>query len=473
LIDEILDFSKIEAGKLTLETRTFNLEDCVQSVVELLAPKAGEKSIELAWAIDPALPELVLGDEARVRQIVTNLIGNAVKFTQQGSVLVTVRGGSRQRQSLAHASTVMDVEIAVADTGIGIAPEAFKSLFSEFEQGDPHIQHQHGGTGLGLAISRRLARAMGGDITATSKPGYGSCFTAALELTRVRAARPIRKPHDEIDGVHVLLVGIGAGESSALRLTFEGAHLPVEAVSVAKSSAAIANAAANGLPFTVVIVDGRVGPAVAQDLLECLRTAAPGLPVRALATFDANQRSAYDAFEDVGYSGYLMRPVRPSTLLSQALGAAQPRAAVVAVDQLHATLREAPGKRLSVLLAEDNEINALVARRMLENSGCTVTHVATGQDAVAAVLRAHDAGGGFDLVLMDMHMPVMDGLNATRALRAAFVHAPARAPHIVALTANAFAEDRVRCLAAGMDDYIAKPFERREFEDLLARLRSR
>jgi two-component system, sensor histidine kinase and response regulator len=473
LIDEILDFSKIEAGKLTLDTRTFNLEDCVQSVVELLATKAAEKNIELAWAIDPALPELVIGDELRVRQIVTNLIGNAVKFTVRGGVLVTVRGAHITTAKTTRAGSALRVEIAIADTGIGIMPDAFKTLFSEFEQGDPHVQHQHGGTGLGLAISRRLARAMGGDITATSVPGHGSCFTAALDLTRIRAGRPIRKPHDDVDGIHVLLVGNGAHESAALQLTFEGAHLPVETVSVTQAPAALATAAANGLPFTVIIMDGHAGAIPARDIFMRARAAAPNVQIRALATFDANQRGAYDAFHEAGYSGYLMRPVRPSTLLAQALGSTRPRLPVIAVDTTHAT-SGAPRKRLSVLLAEDNEINALVARRMLENSGCAVTHVITGQDAVAAVMRAHESEhGGFDLVLMDMHMPVMDGLDATRALRAAFAHAPETAPHIVALTANAFAEDRARCLAAGMDDYIAKPFERREFEELLARLRQR
>ncbi len=473
LIDEILDFSKIEAGKLTLDARTFNLEDCVQSVVELLAPKASEKNIELAWAIDPALPELVIGDELRVRQIVTNLIGNAVKFTEHGGVLVTVRGAPITSAKTTLAGSALRVEIAIADTGIGIMPDAFQNLFSEFEQGDPHIQHQHGGTGLGLAISRRLARAMGGDITARSVPGQGSCFTAVLDVTRVRAGRPIRKPHDDVDGIHVLLIGTGPHESAALQLTFEGAHLPVETVSVTQAPAALASAAANGLPFTVIIIDGRTGIVPASDVLAHARAAAPNAQIRALATFDTNHRSAYDAFHDAGYSGYLMRPVRPSTLLAQALGSARPRQPVIAADRTHAT-SDAPRKQLSVLLAEDNEINALVARRMLEKSGCAVMHVTTGQDAVAAVMRAHESErGGFDLVLMDMHMPVMDGLDATRALRAAFAHAPRTAPHIVALTANAFAEDRTRCLSAGMDDYIAKPFERREFEELLARLRQR
>ncbi len=480
LIDEILDFSKIEAGKLTLDARTFNLEDSVQSVVELLAPKAAEKGIELAWAIDPALPELVIGDEVRIRQIVTNLVGNAVKFTERGGVLVTVSAGAGEQQPLpllrnrSARATAIAIEIAVTDTGIGIPPEAFKTLFAEFEQGDPHVQRQHGGTGLGLAISRRLALAMGGDITGTSQPGKGSCFTAALELTRVRASRPIRKPNDEVDGVHVLLVGIGPQESAALRLTFEGAHLPVETVSIAAAPTALAAAAANALPFTVIVIDGSLAAATAKDLFASASAAAPNTHLRALATFDANHRGDYDILRDAGFSGYLMRPVRPSTLLSQALGHGRPRTLEAAEPLATAAPSLSARKKLSVLLAEDNEINALVARRMLEHGGCQVTHVTTGQDAVAAVLCAHDGSApGFDLVLMDMHMPVMDGIDATRALRAAFAHAPTTAPHIVALTANAFAEDRARCLAAGMDDYIAKPFERREFDELLARLRLR
>ena len=490
LIDEILDFSKIEAGKLALDARTFNLEDCAQSVVELLSPKAVETGIELAWAIDPALPELVIGDEVRLRQIMINLVGNAIKFTEKGGVLVTIgaedhaggqAAGSRPTDPDAAATDSLRLAISVLDTGVGIEPDAFGALFSEFEQGDPRVHRQHGGTGLGLAISRRLARAMGGDILVKSRPREGSRFTAVVDMQRVRSARPIRAPLDDGEPFHVLLVGIQRMERTALQLTFEGAHVPVEVVTLAQAHSALAVAAANGSPFSVIVVDGGLALDQARDLLAAMRAAAPDCALRAFLTFEANQRSGYESFRQLGYTGYLVRPVRPSSLLSQALGRHGPRVQPAADRaRAHAALAGRGSQaRITVLLAEDNDINALVARRMLEHSGCDVTHVVTGRDAVAAVEQSLKVpSGGFDLVLMDMHMPVMDGIEATRAIRTSLEqHAnaglPHRVPRIVALTANAFAEDRLRCLAAGMDDYLAKPFERREFDALLERLRGR
>ena len=487
LIDEILDFSKIEAGKLALEQHSFNLEDCVQSVVELLSTKAVEKGIELSWSIDPALPEMVVGDEGRVRQIVTNLIGNAVKFTDRGGILVTVGAEHHlikevecvQLQSASvNASAPIRLAISVADTGIGIAPATFKTLFAEFEQGDPGIHRHHGGTGLGLAISRRLARAMGGDIVAVSKLGFGSRFTAVLELQRLRSARVLRTPGDDFHAFHVLLVGLRPMEDKALQLTFEGAHIPVESVANDRASLALAVAAEAGNPFTIVIADGATDLATAERTLSVARSHAPGANIRGLVTFDANQRGAFEGFREIGCAGYLMRPVRPSTLLLQSLGRSRGRPALLNENSFpRAPVGPLHRRRMNVLLAEDNEINALVARRMLEHADCDVTHVVNGRQAVDAIAGSL-LTDGFDLVLMDMHMPVMDGIEATREITdliasIAFGLAPRRRPRIVALTANAFAEDRLRCLAAGMDDYLSKPFERHEFETLLERLRDR
>ncbi len=486
LIDEILDFSKIEAGKLDLEARTFNIEDCVQSVVELLAPKANEKGIELAWAIDPALPEMVLGDEMRVRQIVTNLVGNAVKFTETGGVLVTVG----LKSHAGHHSPIADpvpnksydlrLAVSVADSGIGIKPEAIEMLFSEFEQGDPAVHRQHGGTGLGLAISRRLARAMDGDILVSSDAGHGSRFTATMTLQRVNHARPLRSPGADNDATHVLLAGLMPVAEAALRLTFDGAHVPVEAVAFEMADAALAAAAREGVPFTVVIMDGSVATAEAGHLLAAAKTLNPNVDVRGIVSFDAKRHQVYDRFKLAGFNGYLLRPVRPSSLLVQTLGGHFGRRVhrpAIDLKKLRSFGAHADERRrLRVLLAEDNEINALVARRMLEHSDCDVTHVGDGNQAVRLLTEPQAAAGVFDLVLMDMHMPVMDGLDATRCIRRHFsehatVVGTRRAPYIVALTANAFAEDRQRCLDAGMDDYLAKPFERAEFDALIERLR--
>ena len=484
LIDEILDFSKIEAGKLALEARTFNLEDCVQSVVELLAPKASEKRIELAWAIDPALPEMMIGDETRIRQIITNLIGNAVKFTESGGILVTVgtehhAGHATSTHPPAKSSAPqIRLAISVSDTGIGITHEAFASLFSEFEQGDPAIHRQHGGTGLGLAISRRLARAMDGDVLVSSELGHGSRFTAIIALQRVKHSRALRSPGLDCDTAHILLAGLAPMAATALRLTFEGAHVPVEVATLDQVAAAFTAAADIEQPFTAVIMDATTPVDVAGNLLAIARKAAPASGLRAIVSLDTNRQATYERFKSVGFTGYLLRPVRPSSLLSQAFGAPQghPRQRNTAPAQVasESGVQSIRRPRLEVLLAEDNEINALVARRMLEHSDCDVTHVTNGRDAVAA---ASDARRRFDLVLMDMHMPEMDGIEATRAIRRLVDDhvGLAGTRHrlcIVALTANAFAEDRQRCLDAGMNDYLAKPFDRTEFDALLDRLRT-
>ncbi len=487
LIDEILDFSKIEAGKLALEARAFNLEDSVQSVVELLAPKASEKGIELAWAIDPSLPEMLIGDEIRVRQILTNLIGNAVKFTETGGVLVTVGTADAPAKPLGDtgvdtgaAPTTLRIALSVSDTGVGITDYAFNTLFAEFEQGDPAVHRQHGGTGLGLAISRRLTRAMDGDISVTSAPGKGSRFTAVVTLRKLKVSRALREPGLQATAPHVLLAGLEPMAATALQLTFEGAHVPVEKVRLERAEAALAQAIEMATPFSVIVIDGATPLDEARRLMMASRALPQHAEVRGIVVFDANQRPAYESFKNAGYSGYLLRPVRPSSLLSQTLGLPPPhlRHGVAAAVQPKAVVT-ASRSRLSVLLAEDNEINALVVRRMLERSDCDVTHVVTGLDAVNAVSATIASGSQvFDLVLMDMHMPVMDGIDATHAIRHAFDAAsadamPRRRPLIVALTANAFNEDRQRCLDAGMDDYLSKPFERDEFDALLERLRER
>jgi signal transduction histidine kinase/FixJ family two-component response regulator len=334
LIDEILDFSKIEADKLQLNCAPMALEDCVQEVVELLARKAHEKAIDIAWSIDPSLPRLLLGDEVRVRQIVTNLVDNAIKFTDSGGVLITV-GPAEARTPTAGA---LAVAIAVRDTGIGIAAESLPALFAEFTQADAAVHRRPGGTGLGLAISRRLSRAMGGDILVETAPGRGSTFTALIYLRPGDA-----QPH-------------------------AGRRLGKEAA-------------------------------------------------------DAANHESPRSFR---------------------FGAS----------------RHTP---LSVLLVEDNDVNALLARHVLEKAGCGVRMCHNGREAVDAVGRAlTGAEPGYDLILMDARMPVLDGLEATREIKTLYAGHGDRAapcPPIIAVTASAFDDDRRDCLAAGMDDFLAKPFD--------------
>jgi PAS domain S-box-containing protein len=483
LIDEILDFSKIEAGRLDLDEGVFGVEDCVQAVIELLAPRAREKNIELAWAIDPKVPRLGLGDEVRLRQIITNLVGNAVKFTERGGVLVTVAADRRFRRRHAAKGTSRSsddfcVLISVTDTGVGISQDAFKTLFAEFEQGDEIERRQHGGTGLGLAISRRLARAMGGDIFAYSSPGAGSEFIAVVHLKEVPV--PTLRTSIVLDQDQVLLALPPGFERDALHLTFTGAQVPAVPVNLDEVRSVIDAAAAIDAPFSGVVIDGHTSADTAAKVLDDVRSAAERggskKCVRGFVVLDRASRGEFEPYRARGFDGFLVRPIRPQTLLDR-FGIASiglPETAHVEPVALAPVSRGLPRAQIRVLLVEDNDINALLASRMLEKAGCIVTHVVNGLQAVDALRQltmAPEAEGGFDLVLMDVHMPVMDGLTAVKHIKILFsANAPTRqTPPIIALTANAFAEDRQRCLEAGMNDYLAKPFDNYELNAILAK----
>jgi PAS domain S-box-containing protein len=468
LIDEILDFSKVEADKLQLNSAPLSIDESVQGVVELLAPKAYEKHIDIAWAVDPALLQPLVGDEVRVRQIVTNLIGNAIKFTDSGGVLVTVAQSPAARQPLGEDE--VEIAIMVMDTGIGIAPEALRSLFSEFEQAEAAVRRRLGGTGLGLAISRRLARAMGGDILVASTPGCGSTFTATLRLGRNPGREGVFDPAPAPLPVQHVLLALDSGiERQALRLTLEGAGIPVEETWMPAASAMVAAAVTAREPFTTLIVDGRSSCEAAARLLAEARTASPG-SVQGLIVLDTAAKADFARFRDAGFDAYLVRPVRPRSMLTHVGGGREPVEPAQPADTPRLPQFIVPP---SVLLVEDNEINALLARRMLEKVGCKVRLCVNGREAVDAFRRVlSGAEPGYDIVLMDSHMPVLDGLEATRIIKDLYTSqnpGDRKAPPIVAVTANAFDEDRRRCMEAGMDDYLAKPFGREELHRLLER----
>jgi PAS domain S-box-containing protein len=466
LIDEILDFSKIEADKLVLKSEPMVIGDCVQSVVELLAPKAHEKGIDLAWALDPDLPRTLRGDEVRLRQIITNLVGNAIKFTDAGGVLVTVRSHREAGNPLAHDEIA--IALTVEDTGIGIEPDALPFMFNEFEQTEAAVRRRQGGTGLGLAISRRLARAMAGDIRVASQPGQGSTFTAVLRFKNAAEAgrRTAKAPPDR----HVLLALDRPIERRALALTLEGAGVPVEDGPVAAAGGLIDAAHQAREPFTSVLVDGACGPQAAAKLLIRASAAAMGRVVQGIVVLDTAAKTDYPEFRRAGFNAYLVRPVRPQTLLegiSTGFEDPPPPAAAIAPA---APREPRSGKPISVLLVEDNDINALLARRLLEKSECEVRVCRNGREAVEAfrrIVAGNDAP--IDLVLMDLHMPVLDGLEASRAIRQLLEMSALDVPPIVAVTANAFEEDRRACLDAGMDDYLPKPFDRDDLHRLLER----
>ncbi len=469
LIDEILDFSKIEAGKLVLGKAPFALDQCVQATVELLAPSAHEKGLDIAWTIDPRLPSLVGGDEARVRQILLNLIGNAVKFTDRGGLLVGVECDGP-------ADGKVRVAIGVKDTGIGLSQETLKGLFAEFGQGESEISQRRGGTGLGLVISRRLAIAMGGDVSVESEPGRGSVFTARLVFEACAGAgnampEPMLPPRPG----SVLLAFDRSIERAALATSLEAAGMRVIECDAAQATAEIEAAAAAGQPVAHVVYDAGADPRAAAAILARAHASAPAHGVRGFLLIDTLSRPNLEQFRAAGFGAYLVRPVRPSALLAR-FGltpiTASASGVVTALPETTTSDQPTPVTGRHVLMAEDNAINALLATRMLANAGCTVVHVTDGEDAVTAIDLSLEPGAQrFDLVLMDVHMPRLDGISAAATIRAMALArgAAADVPPMVALTANAFAEDRERCLAGGLDDYLAKPFQKSELLALLAR----
>lgn len=466
LIDEILDFSKIEAGKLELSEAPFALDACVQGAVELLAPRAHEKGLEIAWSVSPQLPRLLIGDEARVRQILLNLLSNAVKFTDAGGVSVRV-GGSAEPG----AGDVL-VEMVVEDTGIGLSTDDMRGLFTEFEQSDAAIQRRNGGTGLGLAISMQLARAMGGEIRVASEPGRGSTFTAILGLQSTGQASCDGEQAMSVDGVRVLLAFDRPLERRALCEALASAGVATTACDFAAAAGSLETAVGEGKPFDRIVVDGAVGVASAAHILAKAREL--NTQVRGVVLVNVLARPWLAEFRAAGFDAYLVRPVRPASMMMQ-LGLKNVVTDSVsyagASDRGRSREVESDSVR-RVLLAEDNEINLLLAKRVLEKCGCNYMAVANGAEAVELVRRSiAGEAEAIDLILMDIFMPELDGLQAARAIKNLYAASSAAVagPPIVALTANAFAEDRRRYLDAGMDDYLAKPFDRAALEAVLRR----
>ena len=472
LIDEILDFSKIEAGKLVLLNEPFSIAHTIQSAVELLAPRAHEKKLDIAALIDRDVPKVVVGDPARVRQILLNLISNAVKFTDRGGISVSV--------SVARSSSDQPLRIvfAVEDTGIGLSKSDMTSLFAEFEQADVAAQRRDGGTGLGLAISKRLARAMGGDIAVESQLGRGSTFRFELPLP-ASLSTPPDEPNPDGDGAtvpRVLLAFDRPKERASLAASLEAAGVPAVQVCPADAVNAIERAAAAGRPFDRIIVDEASSPDAMGTLLTRARELLPERPVRGIVLVNVLARAGLAPYRKKGFDSYLMRPVRPASLLEQIGLGTQPPVSVPHqqkpsdADNVVVPSHDAIGPKLlkTVLLAEDNAINALLATKVLEREGYQVTPAITGFAAIEAVRQTLEPGGRpFDLILMDIFMPGMDGVEAASEIKS--LHPGGNCPPIIALTANAFAEDRQRYLDLGLDDYLAKPFDRAAMTALLTR----
>ena len=452
LIEEILDFSKIEAGKLDLEARAFAPASLVEETIELLAPRAHEKGIEIAAYVNARVPAQVVGDAARLRQVLLNLAGNAIKFTETGGVAVTVEPGIWPDE----------VQLIVRDTGRGIAPEAQTRVFREFEQAEDGATRRYGGTGLGLAITKRIVERMGGRIDLDSIPLGGSTFTVTLPLPAADAGSPFVAPR--LDAMAVLIVASGAVEAPlvARRLGAWGA-----------STALVPNGAAASalLPerqWDAVLVDHALGSEAVQSLARAI-----GMSVaRRIVLITPGERHELPALQAAGFTGYLVKPVRAASLAARFAGedgAFEREPAAVMVEAPLPTAGATTG--LAILVAEDNDINALLARALLVKLGHRPTMAKNGAIAVESWLAAQISGEPYDLVLMDVNMPEMDGIEATRRIRSAESERSAPRSPIIALTANAFDEDRDACVAAGMDGFLAKPLDRERLEALLATVR--
>lgn len=447
LIDEILDFSRIEAGRLELSPAPFDLAATIDGVVELLSPRAQAKGLDIAAHVSAQAPRRVVGDVARLRQIIINLAGNAVKFTDAGGVGITV---STREGRLA---------IAVEDSGPGVSEDRRAAIFEEFEQGDASATTRHGGAGLGLAISRRLARLMGGDIDYAPRPQGGSVFT--LEIALVADEEEATGPTLSLEGRRALVASAAPFGAAALsrKLAESGAQ-----VVAASEAASAADALASGRRFDLALIDCALGVEEARRLAANARAAG----AVALALFSPFERRALGDVAAAGFDGWLVKPVRQRALLARL--AEPPAPSRSASDAAPASLAPAQTSQACVLLAEDNEINARIVTRMLERLGAEVTHARDGMEALDAARAAmRGERQAFDLILMDVRMPGLDGLEATRILRVEEARAGARPAMIAALTANAFDEDRKAARAAGLDEFLTKPVDAAQLQALLTR----
>ncbi|MDZ4800737.1 MAG: response regulator [Bryobacteraceae bacterium] len=444
VINDILDYSKIEAGKLELESASFDLKTLLEDAVDIVAGAAASKGLELHLLVDPLLPGTVRGDANRLRQILLNLLGNAVKFTDKGEVMCSAIVDSLGEEHV-------DLLFAVKDTGIGIAPDKIPTLFESFTQADSSTTRKYGGTGLGLAICRRLAQMMGGNVGAESTPGDGSTFwlRVRLPLGDAEAATVVPVP---LSGVRVLVVD--DHPTNRLILMHQLRKAGAVPVTVESGEEAL-RALKNGTSFDIAVLDMQMPGMDGLMLAKAVRNQHPdsSLKVVMLTSMgDVGMGSSLGPAVDA----CLTKPVRESVLIACLERVHGHKRAAMEDSPVAAELHEGPAIR--VLVAEDHKVNQRVAEFMLSRLGCATHIVENGEQAVEACSR-----GSYDLILMDCQMPVMDGFEATRRIRA-LSGAAARTP-IIALTANAMDGERERCLDAGMDDYLAKPIKLDSLEE--------
>ena len=457
LINDVLDFSKIEAGKLTLDPRDFSIHNTVAETMKSLAFSAHQKGLELSYEIDATVPESLVGDAVRFRQVLVNLVGNAIKFTHQGEIVLSIRSKIVQDNEII-------LQCSVRDTGIGIPPENTERIFAAFEQADNSTTRSYGGTGLGLTISSRLVELMGGRIWVESQIGEGSTFhfTAKFGISRNAVEQPLQVLTG-LQGMPVLVVDDNATNRQILEGMLRGWGMePVLAASGVEALAIMEKAVAQQRPFPLIITDYHMPGMDGYSLVEKIRArAAFAMPAIMLLT-SGNQRDIDRG--RLGFMEFAVKPVSKQELLSlllKSLGHVAQRAQEV--SRVSVASSDGQAHPLQILLAEDCTLNQKVAVGNLKQLGHFVTIANNGLEAVELYSRH-----SFDLVLMDVQMPEMDGFSATekirRAQRESGIHIP-----IIAMTAHALQGDREKCLAGGMDDYIPKPISRRALNDVIAR----
>ena len=463
IINDILDFSKIESGNLELELQEFSLVACIEEAVDLFAPQAAKKQIELAYHIAADVPAGIVGDVTRLRQILVNLVGNALKFTEKGEVLVTLELADQEPDRTIAAESALLLHFSVRDTGIGIPADRMDRLFRSFSQVDVSTTRKYGGTGLGLAISRRLVEMMGGAIWVESIPGCGSTFHFTLLATL--ATLPVQRPAANLEGCRVLIVDDNA--TNRFILEEQTRRWRMAPTSAASAAAALALLDA-GAHFDLAILDMHMPEMDGLELAAAIRRHGGLHQFPLVMLTSLGERSLVDGATDgVRFAAYVTKPVKQSQLyniLTQVLRTqGAPLHQTVIAPRLDPAF--ADQHPLRILLAEDNVVNQKVAQQILGRLGYTVDVAANGLEVLAAFRRQP-----YDLVLMDVQMPEMDGLEATTMLRQTL---PAgQQPVIIAMTAAAQAEDRHRCLQAGMDGYIAKPVRLDELTAALRGVRS-
>ena len=455
VINDILDFSKIEAGKLDVDIIPFDLNECLTVAVKLLARRAHVKGVQFTCNIHPDVPAALVGDPGRLRQIITNLVGNAIKFTERGEVALAVEVETR-------TAGEARLRFSVSDTGIGVPPEQQEAIFKPFVQADGSTTRKYGGTGLGLAISTNLVGLMGGRMWLESEAGKGSRFyftvSFAIQQRPVAAPNTIDAHTMNLRDTPVLVVDDNATNRWILEATLRRWQMkPVMAESGRAGLAAMRQRTEAGTPFPLVLLDGEMPDQNGFSVAEEIRKD-PNLSEGTVLIMTSAGRPGDGArCRELGIAGYLMKPISQPDLLEAilaVLGMPSTAAAERHVVTRH-SLRE-NRRALRILLAEDNKVNQMVASRLLEKRGHTVVIAENGREALAVL--DDPASGAFDLILMDVQMPEMDGFEATGIIRAREQSSGAHLP-IIAMTAHAMKGDEERCLAAGMDGYASKPIE--------------